>query len=128
VADFTNAVVVMTSNLGAEQFGKTGFGLREAAGATGGGGDGDGDPGGAAAHFTEAVRDFLRPELFNRIDRIVPFLPLGPAAVERIVRRELTWSPPATGCGCAAWRSRRTTTSSATWPPAGTTGRTGPGR
>ncbi|MDB5294153.1 MAG: ATP-dependent Clp protease ATP-binding subunit, partial [Phycisphaerales bacterium] len=65
VADFTNAVVVMTSNLGAERFGQAGFGLREAGGA---GGD-------AAAHFTEAVRDFLRPELFNRIDRIVPILP-----------------------------------------------------
>ena len=34
-------------------------------------------------------RSFLRPELFNRIDRIVPFMPLSRAAVGSIAQREI---------------------------------------
>jgi ATP-dependent Clp protease ATP-binding subunit ClpA len=77
LADFSNTVVIMTSNLGAASFGRGGFGLVDAKGA---------DP---AGHFTEEVRAFLRPELYNRIDRIVPFLPLNGEAIGRIARREL---------------------------------------
>ncbi len=77
LADFTNSIIVMTSNLGAASFGRPRFGL--CAGQTP-------DP---AEHFTEEVRAFLRPELFNRIDRIVPFLPLNGAAIAAIARREL---------------------------------------
>ena len=78
LGDFSNAIVVMTSNLGAETFGRGTFGLTR--------GDGYPDP---SRHFTEEVRSFLRPELFNRIDRIVPFLPLDSATLERIALREL---------------------------------------
>jgi ATP-dependent Clp protease ATP-binding subunit ClpA len=78
VGDFSNAIVVMTSNLGAEAFGKGVFGLTR----------GSGVPD-AVSHFTDEVRAFLRPELFNRIDRIVPFLPLGKAVIETIAQREL---------------------------------------
>ena len=35
------------------------------------------------------MRSFVRPELFNRLDRVVPFLPLGPATILRIADREL---------------------------------------
>jgi ATP-dependent Clp protease ATP-binding subunit ClpA len=80
VADFSNAIVVMTSNLGAESFQRGAFGL----GATRDGGVRD-----ARSHFVEEVRSFLRPELFNRVDRIVPFLPLDEASVRQIVDREL---------------------------------------
>jgi hypothetical protein len=80
VADFSNAIVVMTSNLGAESFQRGAFGL----GATRDGGVRD-----ARSHFVEEVRSFLRPELFNRVDRIVPFLPLDEATVRQIVDREL---------------------------------------
>lgn len=79
VADFSNAVVIMTSNLGAESFqrGLVGFGqaaaTREA----------------ASKHFTNAVRTALRPELFNRIDRIAPFAPLDEASALRIAEREI---------------------------------------
>src|SRR5262249_19244380 len=62
LGDFSNAIVVMTSNLGAEAYGRGTFGLTK--------GSGYPDP---QAHFTDEVRAFLRPELFNRIDRIVPF-------------------------------------------------------
>ncbi|MCA8912936.1 MAG: ATP-dependent Clp protease ATP-binding subunit [Planctomycetes bacterium] len=76
VADFSNAVVIMTSNLGAEGFMQGGIGFDQS------GSD-------AAEHFTKALRDFVRPELLNRIDRVVPFLPLDEQAVLSIVQREL---------------------------------------
>jgi len=77
VADFTNSIIVMTSNLGAQSFRQTPFGLSR----------GSARPG--AAHFVEQVRDFFRPELFNRIDRIVPFEPLDEQTILQIARREL---------------------------------------
>jgi ATP-dependent Clp protease ATP-binding subunit ClpA len=80
LADFSNAIVVMTSNLGAESFGAGPFGLSRAT-----------TPAATHAreHFTDAVRHFVRPELFNRIDRVIPFLPLGRAAIEQIAAREI---------------------------------------
>jgi ATP-dependent Clp protease ATP-binding subunit ClpC len=72
--------VCMTSNLGAQDFGSGPFGL--ARGTSGGDTH-------ARSHFTDALRDFLRPELFNRIDRVVPFLPLGPETIGRIAQREI---------------------------------------
>lgn len=80
LADFCNSVVIMTSNLGAETFQQGGVGfVRSAASREH-----------AARHFETAVRAFVRPELFNRIDRIVPFAPLDEATVLRIAERELT--------------------------------------
>ena len=79
VADFSNAIVLMTSNLGVDSFGRAspgfgpaGEGLRQ-----------------SERHFTDRVREFVRPELFNRIDRIVPFAPLDRATIRAIARREL---------------------------------------
>ena len=87
VADFTNSIVVMTSNLGAEKF------RRPRAGFDTSGEDGQqrlsNSDRAAQKHFTRAVRDFLRPEIFNRIDHIVPFIPLDRKTVERIAEREL---------------------------------------
>lgn len=78
LADFRNTVIIMTSNLGAASFQK-------------------GTPGFAQTvewtriqqHFTNEVRNFLRPEMFNRIDRIVPFAPLDQVTILRIAEREL---------------------------------------
>jgi ATP-dependent Clp protease ATP-binding subunit ClpA len=81
LADFTNTVVILTSNLGAASFQQGAFGFGTAA---------DTDQRAAAReHFERAVRDFLRPELFNRIDRIVPFAPLSADAIQRIAARHL---------------------------------------
>jgi hypothetical protein len=41
------------------------------------------------AHFEREVRAFLRPEMFNRLDRIVPFAPLSQETIVQIARREL---------------------------------------
>jgi len=73
-ASFANAVVVMTSNLGARPSQPIGFGDAGAA---------------VMADIARAVREFFAPELFNRIDKVVPFAPLTAAIAERIVDKEL---------------------------------------
>lgn len=85
IADFTNSIVVMTSNLGAAKY------RRPRAGFDAGGSDHRLTNSNRAAqkHFTRAVQDFLRPEIFNRIDHIVPFIPLDRKTVEQIAEREL---------------------------------------
>jgi ATP-dependent Clp protease ATP-binding subunit ClpA len=83
VADFTNSIVVMTSNLGAAKFRRPRAGFDAADR-----GVSDSDRA-AQRHFTRAIQDFLRPEIFNRIDHIVPFLPLDRKTVEQIAAREL---------------------------------------
>jgi ATP-dependent Clp protease ATP-binding subunit ClpA len=72
-SDFTNAIIIMTSNLGTREA-ATAFGLR---------------PSGASRHeaFLEAAQRFFRPEFFNRIDRIVPFDALDRAQVTAIADR-----------------------------------------
>jgi DNA polymerase III delta prime subunit len=79
VADFCNCVIVMTSNLGAERFQRGPSGFRA---------DGTTTPD-AQEHFTEAVRKFLRPEIFNRLDAVVPFRPLPPEVVLGIAKRQV---------------------------------------
>jgi ATP-dependent Clp protease ATP-binding subunit ClpC len=71
VTTFRSCVIVLTSNLGAEQAG--GFGFRPA----------------PAAQYADAARRFFRPEFFNRLDAVVTFRPLEPATVEAITRKEL---------------------------------------
>ena len=81
-ASFTNAVVVMTSNLGARSRAAVGFAeegeaaeaLREEA---------------SRHEHVEAVRAFFSPELFNRIDRVVPFRPLTRESARAIASKEL---------------------------------------
>jgi len=85
LADFSNSIVIMTSNLGAERFRRSRLGFHS-------------DQmnaeqkyfRAAQKHFTRAVQDFLRPEILNRIDHIVPFLPLARDKVEHIAEREVS--------------------------------------
>ncbi len=78
LADFRNTVVILTSNLGAESYrtGSTGFAGAALTSAE------------AQEHFTRAVEQFLRPEMFNRLDRVVPFAPLSSDVVRSIADRE----------------------------------------
>ncbi len=76
LADFRNTVVILTSNLGAESY-------RSGAPGFGGGGLRD-----AKEHFAKSVEMFLRPELFNRLDRIVPFGALPADVIRAIADRE----------------------------------------
>ncbi len=85
LADFTNSIIVMTSNLGAE-----GFRRRRAGFETEGRGDASvPERRKTQRHFSQAVQEFLRPEIFNRIDHIVPFLPLDSVTAELITKREI---------------------------------------
>ena len=79
LANFCNCVVIMTSNLGAASFQKGPMGFMKSRTLAKE----------AKEHFVEEVRSHLRPELFNRIDRIVPFEPLSFQTVSRIAAREL---------------------------------------
>ncbi len=74
--DFRSAIVILTSNLGAE--------LPAAAAGFG--------PAGSAAgreRFLKAAEGFFRPELLNRLDAIVPFDSLSRGAIARIAGREI---------------------------------------
>ncbi|MEM7244674.1 MAG: AAA family ATPase [Acidobacteriota bacterium] len=79
VADFSSAVVILTSNLGTDSLRGTRTGFT----------DGGSDKSGARRHFVEEVRRYLRPELFNRLDRVVPFRSLTREDVERIAHEQL---------------------------------------
>ena len=75
-ADFRNAVVLMTSNLGVSTMRRQlGFG--------------DEQLGKFREHFIAEAEQFFRPEFFNRIDYIIPFFPLEREAIERITHREI---------------------------------------
>jgi ATP-dependent Clp protease ATP-binding subunit ClpA/ATP-dependent Clp protease ATP-binding subunit ClpC len=64
----------MTSNLGARREAKVGFGE---------------DPRSVMQDVARAVRDFFPPELFNRIDEIVPFAPLTHEVAIEVAQKEL---------------------------------------
>lgn len=76
VADFSNCMILLTSNLGASdaQRRPAGFVAQPAA---------------RAADFEEAVRRFVRPELLNRLDAILPFDALDPTRIRQIAAREV---------------------------------------
>ncbi|HYQ03353.1 MAG TPA: ATP-dependent Clp protease ATP-binding subunit [Polyangiaceae bacterium] len=80
--DFTNTVILMTSNLGAEESGSTprrrvGFGneVQERAD--------------LEQRVVAAARSALAPELYNRIDEVLVFAPLARDEVREIARRLL---------------------------------------
>ena len=73
LADFRNSIVLMTSNLGVDTFRTNPLGLADS-----------NKEQRYRDHFLRQVREFLRPELFNRIDRILAYDPLGPDIVKRI--------------------------------------------
>ncbi|MBX3475748.1 MAG: ATP-dependent Clp protease ATP-binding subunit [Planctomycetes bacterium] len=70
--DFTNCVIILTSNLGTRQAG-------------GGLGFSGHDVQGEQA-YVNAARAFFRPEFFNRLDYVVPFTALPREHVEEIAR------------------------------------------
>ena len=69
-AYFHNAIIVMTSNLGAT-------GMRDPVGIAAA-------PADLGAHYLRAVEKSFRPEFINRLDRVVPFAALGPAEVRAV--------------------------------------------
>jgi ATP-dependent Clp protease ATP-binding subunit ClpA len=74
-ADFTNAIIILTSNLGTREA-RSPLGFRE-------------DDASQAREFVSAAERFFRPEFFNRLDRVVPFEPLSREQVARIANHLL---------------------------------------
>ena len=74
---FNSTIIIMTSNLGSSHSGPIGFGQT-------------GTEEYPAVHTDfSVVRNFFRPEFFNRIDHIVSFNPLGKSTILEITQIEL---------------------------------------
>jgi len=78
IADLTNTIIILTSNLGSHVFQKDrpGFGKMTSRKSL-------------MDDIFDEVNSFFRSEFINRIDRIVPFYPLDQQSLEWIARREL---------------------------------------
>ena len=70
-ADFSNTVVVMTSNLGTAHRGQIGLAN---------------NPASRQHVFVKAAENFFRPEFFNRIDRVIPFEALSREQMRKIAQ------------------------------------------
>ncbi len=71
VTNFRSAVVILTSNLGAEKFGSIGFGEN------------------VPPSFEREAQAFFRPEFFNRLDAVVRFAALSDESLRQITIKEL---------------------------------------
>lgn len=76
IADFRNAVIIMTSNLGVDTYQGQPFGFGE-------------NENNAYDHFLREVRRHVRPEFLGRLDQIIPYRPLPIEVVRKIADREL---------------------------------------
>ncbi|EPD67555.1 ATP-dependent Clp protease ATP-binding subunit [Streptomyces sp. HGB0020] len=76
--DFTNTVIVMTSNLGSEAIGRSGAGIGF------GPGDADADEEARRERILRPLREHFRPEFLNRIDETVVFRRLTGDQLRRI--------------------------------------------
>ncbi|RZB14290.1 ATP-dependent Clp protease ATP-binding subunit [Streptomyces sp. F001] len=76
--DFTNTVIVMTSNLGSEAISRGGAGIGF------GKGDAEADEEARQEQILRPLRQHFRPEFLNRIDEIVVFRQLTHEQLERI--------------------------------------------
>jgi len=83
LVDFTNTVILMTSNLGSEVLGNA---SKRRVGFGGGQAEPTDD---VAPKIVLAARAALAPELYNRIDEVLVFAPLGRDDVREIARRLL---------------------------------------
>jgi ATP-dependent Clp protease ATP-binding subunit ClpA len=71
-ADFRNVVLIMTSNAGAKELGRTAVGFQ-------------GEP--LSGTVTQAVEKLFSPEFRNRLDAVITFRHLNEGVVARIVRK-----------------------------------------
>ena len=74
-ADFSNAIIILTSNLGTREA-NIKLGFRETNESN-------------ANIYRQAAEKFFRPEFFNRLDKIIPFENLRREEVGRIARLQL---------------------------------------
>jgi ATP-dependent Clp protease ATP-binding subunit ClpC len=80
LADFRNSIVLMTSNLGVESYRGTQLGLVDTQ---------LDEARRLEKHFDQQVRSFLRPEMYNRIDRIIAYRPLSTETIKTIAQSRI---------------------------------------
>ncbi|MEZ5044440.1 MAG: AAA family ATPase [Saprospiraceae bacterium] len=75
--NFCSTIIIMTSNIGAEKLQRGTIGWEQK---------------GSSQHdeqYISAIENYFRPELFNRIDRVIPFQTLDQQVVRSVVEREI---------------------------------------
>lgn len=72
VADFTNAIIIMTSNAGAFEASKGGLGINQ-------------EP--SSSFSIDAIKKTFKPEFINRLDGIVEFKPLDEKRLTQVVEK-----------------------------------------
>lgn len=78
VVDFSNVIIIMTSNLGSKEFGGgTGVGFSK--------NDGIADNSRVESKINEVIKDYFKPEFLNRLDHVVVFRSLSPQDILQIV-------------------------------------------
>ncbi|MEZ4982510.1 MAG: AAA family ATPase [Saprospiraceae bacterium] len=78
LVNFCSTVIMMTSNIGAGKLPGQQIGLNRSTSSVE-----------LSQHFTGAVEKFFKPELFNRIDLLVPFQPLNLEVIKKVVGKTL---------------------------------------
>ncbi len=78
LVNFCSTIIIMTSNIGAASLQGNRIGWSSEI-----------DTEDINNHFVSAVEKHFRPEMFNRIDRILPFSPLGRDTMRFVVEREM---------------------------------------
>lgn len=78
LVNFCSTIIIMTSNIGASNMQTNKIGWTK-----------DIDISAVNDHFLSAVQKHFRPELFNRIDEVIPFQPLTKEDIRYIVNREI---------------------------------------
>lgn len=78
VVNFCSAIIIMTTNIGAANLHRNRISWKKELGEKD-----------VTQHFTSAIEQHFRPELYNRIDAIVAFAPLDQATVRFVVEREI---------------------------------------
>lgn len=78
LVNFCSAIIIMTSNIGAEKLQRGEIGWKTGARQRN-----------LSDHFLKAVEENFRPEFVNRIDEIVAFEPLSQDTVRYVVEREI---------------------------------------
>jgi len=78
LVNFCSTIIIMTSNIGAEASQSNPINLVQTI-----------DESANTNHYIGAVQRFFRPELYNRIDNIIPFKPLSIEVIRQVVEREI---------------------------------------
>ena len=82
-ANFRNSIIILTSNIGTEEFNKKAIGFSEEKT------DFNSEYKDVEKNVLTSLKSIMRPELLNRMDHILTFLPLSKKSLERIVEINL---------------------------------------